>query len=1045
MKRFIPFFLILVMLVSFASVSQAPSLDAIEISGTEFTLLSNTDQCLSNCEAWIEWDLTKGILANVQLPAEKTSQFKFDLVKENIRTQNLNDFGIEVWEEKGTLIQDYRLEDEIYEASLIELKGLDANQQGYTCEDFHCTEKEKDVCNCIRKISVPNGSHTDYAWELEANSFYGFEAVKDKIYRLRIWGNRDAKIGSNSIDWIPTFFGEKITEWAWWNASWESKFAINSMILPVDLNANSWVKLEKVNFNNLSSACADAADVTIVNENTQVEVTDLNFQGWNGTSTDADVNILFKLTAALANDTYNGEYYIYSNNAACAAKTNDTMAQGSFDGFENNNYTTAPKWNPTTETDLVLTVSAAAKKEGSYGLSSVQGGSGQLVLENHNMGGTIAKPYRFCSWFYMTDVSKQNQFILYSGGTQTMKIGIIATDFFAYAGGANYTAWATTPVNSTWYYYCGKNDGQGSVTFEIYDATKSFLESEELSEDRTGIIDEINLLTDFAGTFYWDDITFETTHDQLASAYTLGAEETNVTGDLNFTTIDGVSYKTKPVFAYGLDGNITIDFNIYREDNNRTSIDLNYSTSVVEGSGTVIAKDLNLVASICPDQDWDDTPSQCSYSWNYSNADDGNYAIIGSIATGADFNASDGNFTIANDVNLRVNIPIDESTGAIIDFIKYYYIVKVLNDGIETTYSVNTDVNYFGIPISEEITVLIDTNVDAAYWGREYFLLYETATLTDTIQPYLAPVGSSVLTTIHTVTNTTLTAIPDMRIKVYKDLPGGRTLINESVTDGKGETAVAFVISDNYELEVYNGTTLLFEENYVATSTTNNHYIYLPEEGSIDTPTIQNVSVRYLPAMRERTSKDFNISIIVASNNDAIVSARINLINNGIVVFDSGIDTGIAADGNTYIINVNDLPGLDTKYTLDANVVIVLTDGSIIISKENSWRFYFIGIAEDSPLWLLTNGMRRDFGCQYNSDTALGTTCQPLFLIAIFIIFFGIGGLALSSIRNATALAIMSIIMTSFFVYITWIPFVWGVLMAVTGIVIIISKSRVGI
>jgi len=516
--------------------------------------------------------------------------------------------------------------------------------------------------------------------------------------------------------------------------------------------------------------------------------------------------------------------------------------------------------------------------------------------------------------------------------------------------------------------------------------------------------------------------------------------------DLNITTINGLDYKTHPIFAYGLDGNITINFNVFQSDNNRLSVDLNYSQTSNQGTGTVIIKDLNLSSSICTDQDWSDIPSACSYSWDYSAVVDGNYGVNGLITdsiANTDFNNSDGNFEIADDVNLLIYVPIDESTGDTIDTSTYSFIVKILNAGIVRTYSNQIDENHFTIPISTDITILIDTNVDAYYWGREYQLLYETAMTSDTLQPYLAPLGSSVLTTIHTVSMATLTAIPNMTIKVYKDLIGGRTLINNSLTDGKGETAVAFVIADNYEIEVWDESVLLYTENYVATTTTNNHYIYLPLGGGVEFPVIPNISVRYLPAIRERTSTDFNVQVIIASNNGSISSARVNLFNNGINLFDTGIDTLILGDGNTYIINVNDLIGLDTAYPLDANVTVWLIDGTTITSREDSWRFYFLGAEEDSMIWLLTTGMRKDFGCSYGTDALLGTTCQPLFLISIFIIFFAIGGLALNQFRNGTALAILAIIMTSFFVYITWIPFVWGVLMAVGGIVIIITTSRV--
>ena len=950
----------------------------------------------------------------------------------------------------------------------------------------------------------------------------------------------------------------------WWDSEWSSKFAINSMIISEDLNANNWINLESIDFSALNSACADASDITVVNETTSTEVSDLNFQGWNGTSTDTDVNILFKVTEALPANTYNGEYYIYSNNIACSASTARTFEQGSYDGFENGNYTTSPKWYDVEHTGETITVEAGAKKVGTYGLKIVIEGAGYSTLSNYNFGSGVNPPYKQCFWTYVTDVSKRNYVVLYNGVNQIAIFGIEANDFYAAIQANVYeTEWTNNPSALTWYHFCMSNDGLGSVTFDIYDTDDALIESTVLAATIDLPIKEERITIQGAGTYYVDNITFEVPRK---TTFVLGGEESENT-NLSITTINGLDYTTKPVFAYGLNGNITIDFNVLQKNNKRLTIDLNYSQSITQGTGTIIIEDLNLNASICPNQNWNILPSECSYSWNYSTVADGNYGIIGfltdsdgaidfnnsdgnfeilnsvdlnittingedykihpvfaygldknitidfnvydtsnrrltidlnysqSITQGTgtvivkdlnltaaycpnqdfrtvskcsyswdystvadgnygiiglvtnsnsltDFNTSDANFQIANDVNLTIYTPIDETTGEAIDTSTYSFIVKVLNAAL-TTYSNNTDTNYFSIPISEAIIILIDTNVDAYYWGREYSFFYQTAQSSDTLQPYLAPLGSSVLTTIHTVSMATLTAIPGMRIKIFKDLPGGRTLINDSVTDGKGETAVAFVIADNYEIEVWTNSVLLYTENYVATATTSNHYIYLPIGGGVSYPTIPNISVRYLPALRERTSKDFNIQVIIASNNGSISSARINLFNNGINIYDTGLDTLISSDGNTYTINVNDLAGFDTAYPLDANVTVWLIDGTTITSREDSWRVMFADAPEDSMMWLLTNGMRKDFGCSYGTDQLLGTTCQPLFLISIFIIFFAIGGLALNQFRNGTALAILAIIMTSFFVYITWIPFVWGVLMAVAGIVIIITTSRV--
>ena len=515
---------------------------------------------------------------------------------------------------------------------------------------------------------------------------------------------------------------------------------------------------------------------------------------------------------------------------------------------------------------------------------------------------------------------------------------------------------------------------------------------------------------------------------------------------LNILTIGGEDFSINPDFAYNLDGNVEIGFTVFDLNNTRFTLDLNYSPSVLQGIGTVIAEDLNLASFYCTDQDWDDVPSECIYDWNYSTIADGNYTITGLLKNSigrTDFDVGDGNFEIFSDLNLTIYVPIDEVTDEAIDTTIYSFIVKILNAGTLTTYPNNTDTNHFLIPFGASITVLIDTNVDAYYWGREYNLLYDESISSDELQPYLAPVGSSVLTTIHTVSATTLTAVPGMEIMVYKDLEDGRTLINDSITDGKGETAVAFVIADNYEIEVWDGDDLLFEEDYVATATTSSHYIYLPVEGIVEFPIIPNVSIRYLPGIREHTSLDVNISVIVESTNESIDAIQIAFYSNGISLLDTGKDELVSVDGNTFTYNAQNLVGFDTEYALDVNVMVWLTDGTTVTSKTDGWWFRYIYLPEDSTTWLLTHGMRNDFGCEFGTVEALGTTCQPLFLIAIFIMFMAIGGLALNQFRNGSALTVLAILFTALFVYITWIPFVWGVLMAVTGVLIIIVKSRI--
>ena len=238
--------LLLVILTVFASGTYAASFDSRTINGTGLTLLSNTDQCLVDCEAWIEWDLTKGIAADVQIPSSETSQFKFELIKEKPSMSALTSFGIEVWEEKARLVTDYRIDETPFDFAKSEFLGGQL-----VCSDIGCANKDKDFCACIEKEQVEIGSHLEYYWEKVSDTFYGFKALKGKVYRLRIWGKKKASLERNAIDWVPTFFGEKISEWSWWDSDWSCRITatINSagiisadvtknMAIPIDLNSD---------------------------------------------------------------------------------------------------------------------------------------------------------------------------------------------------------------------------------------------------------------------------------------------------------------------------------------------------------------------------------------------------------------------------------------------------------------------------------------------------------------------------------------------------------------------------------------------------------------------------------------------------------------------------------------------------------------------------------------------------------------------------------------------------------------------------------------
>ncbi len=1029
MNRF-AFLVIVFTLLVFSSSSYAESFEVKSISGTEFTLLSNTDQCLSNCVSWIEWDLSKGIVSNVQLPSEKNSQFGFDIVKETEEIKDLTSFGIDVWKEKATVIQDFRNEEEVYEVSLFDLKGLDANTQGFFCESFGCTEKVKDVCNCTRTISVPNGSHTDYAWEKIADDFYGFKAIQGNIYRLRVWGNRKAELGSNGVDWIPTFFGETITEWDWWLSGWDSKFAINSMVVGKDQNSTNWVNLIAVDFSALNSDCADASDIRIVNETTGTEVSDLNFKGWDGTNTDADVDVLFKLTESLVADTYNGEYYIYSNNDSCPAATNRVVDQSAFDDFENDNYdliTSAPVWTQEGAVSSSASTEAVAAKFGNFGLQVVSVGASSWRYQV--IGGFSNATYNVCGWVRTDDVTAA--YAGFQGDLgNTFEFAIVSNDFYAYTNDDTiYTAWTATPANDTWYKLCVVKNAS-TETFFIYDNAEAFIESWPHAAGGDTLT-SVAIRQGASITAWYDNVGFTPPNEPT---YVLGVEENSSIRDLNITTINGISFLTHPIFAYGISGNITVDFNVFHNDNNRITIDLNYSPSIIQGSGTVIVKDLNLTSEYCPDQDWDDVPSKCSYSWNFSAADDGNYAIIGLMNDSAqtDFNTSDGNFEISNDVNLQINVPIDEDTGLALDMVsEYFYNVKVLDGNTITEYKNNTDFNFFQIPVTDKyfIIITIDTNVSADYYGRSYYVKFPTVMTTSVLQPYLVPVTGGIEAIFYTKNAVDLQVIPNILIKSFKVLSGvGRTEVERVETDSAGTGVLTFVEGDSYELEIYDADGMfLFTEAIVANFTS--YYIYLGGEEIIWTePDIEYITILGVPNNRKipygSAGYDLNIDVNVIGG--TIVTAWYTVRNDdGNLYFDMNNFT----DFNVTLSRENVENQMEIRL-----IVYVVSASGLTLEK----HYGFIPYDESGYnliVGLSGSGLRQEFACSVDPNEP----CFFLLMLAAFITIAVIASAGVGITTDMNSLGILAMICLALFTYLTWIPtgfFILACLAAFAGLVL---------
>ena len=114
-----------------------------------------------------------------------------------------------------------------------------------------------------------------------------------------------------------------------------------------------------------------------------------------------------------------------------------------------------------------------------------------------------------------------------------------------------------------------------------------------------------------------------------------------------------------------LSGIITIDFNMLDADSNQSdmNIDINYSGSASQGTGTPILTDQNMGATSGLTCDSDDfsTVTQCHYTWNTASATDSTYYILINVNDHSDsyFDASNNPFTLLN------NPPISSTTGSV--------------------------------------------------------------------------------------------------------------------------------------------------------------------------------------------------------------------------------------------------------------------------------------------------------------------------------------------------------------------------------------------
>ena len=138
----------------------------------------------------------------------------------------------------------------------------------------------------------------------------------------------------------------------------------------------------------------------------------------------------------------------------------------------------------------------------------------------------------------------------------------------------------------------------------------------------------------------------------------------------------------------------------------------------------------------------------------------------------------------------------------------------------------NTDKNVYVAPniLTTFYIVDVNGNYTQSTFTRTYYADSNNGT-TDTLQPYLYAIATSLATTINVLNKNSSAPIPGITIKFYGNLPGiGNTLIGQGTTDSKGQILQLFTAGQTYMFDVYRGSTPLGQYTYLAVSNTTTLY-----------------------------------------------------------------------------------------------------------------------------------------------------------------------------------------------------------------------------
>jgi hypothetical protein len=326
---------------------------------------------------------------------------------------------------------------------------------------------------------------------------------------------------------------------------------------------------------------------------------------------------------------------------------------------------------------------------------------------------------------------------------------------------------------------------------------------------------------------------------------------------------------------------------------------------------------------------------------------------------------------------------------------------------------------------------IVDSNGN--YFSRTYVKDYNGYVSTDTLQPYLVAETTGLLTVITTKDAYSNVSLPDITIKIYKSLPViGRSLVEELLTDDKGQGLSLLVLGASYEFETYyNG---VFIKTFNITASSSAIYIYLTLPGTTPDINATGFNATFTPlntALTKLTTGNAVFTQTIFNFGEQTATCVSRITQNGTVL---STETASCSDANTTFTRTIAWTDINAGTIISTITVsgtnLTFTKNYTVSSSFGATYNIFTG---------LTTGMRSDMSC--SSDTSV--PCMPLLIIAIILsIGLVLGGISMLGSFNTQASGLIFLIAIIFFTFIGWIPIILPAALVLIILAFIVNERR---